>query len=99
MKHILDLDRAGNARKVDDALVNAEEIRIRTLDYKSDDPHILALGSISGAMLLCSEDNELISDYLDARILTKQPRSAYNQNKHVFARREHAQLLNRCCTK
>src|SRR5687768_12613994 len=55
MRVIAQLDRAGRARKVDDALVDDEEEALLTMQMcTSDDPHIIALARVTGTRLLCS---------------------------------------------
>ncbi len=55
----------------------------------SDDEHIIALARVSGARLLCSEDQDLHADFRN-RELIRNPRGAVYQNAshaHLFGHR------------
>lgn len=59
----LQLQRAGRAKLIDRAVVDAEEqaVRARGLCI-SDDEHLIALARKSGARVFCSEDKDLWKD-------------------------------------
>lgn len=89
---LLQLDRQGRARQVSDNHVHAETERIRRSGLCcSDDAHILALARVGRVRLLCSEDNNLTTDFRNHRILA-------NPRGNVYRRAEHAQLLRRHCS-
>lgn len=84
-------DQAGWARKVPDKEVHAETKRLeREGICRSDDHHVIALGRISGARLLCSIDAELTADFKDGRLISK-PRGK------VYRYRSHRRVLDRNC--
>jgi len=85
------LVRAGRAVHCDDAQVNAEEERVEAAGLcSSDDPHVIALARVSRARLLCSEDQQLRSDFKN-KSLVDEPRGK------VYSRGSHARLIRTCC--
>ena len=61
-------------------VVNAEEsLVVSTGLCVSDDPHIIALARVSGARTLCSNDNNLHTDFKNQRLLS-HPRGGVYQN-------------------
>ncbi len=90
-KIVAQLDRAGKALKIDDALVNNEEEMIRISGLcTSNDEHIIALARVSNVRLLCSHDIPLHSDFTDKNLLDT-PRGKVYQNT------SHKDLLKRFC--
>lgn len=79
------LKRAGRLHDIADAEVDAEEARLAGT-IVSDDPHVLALARVSGARLLYSEDQPLMTDWGNKRLLDR-PRGK------VYRRIEHSRLL------
>ena len=56
--------QAGIAIQYDDAPIDAEAARIERAERnKSDDEHVLALARVSGARILCVDDDDLVSDF------------------------------------
>lgn len=86
---IVQLDKAGRARKVDSSAVDAQENSLRGAgQLHSDDPHIIALALISGVRLLCSHDRNLHADFTNPQLL--QPRgSIYQDSSHKNLIRAH----------
>jgi hypothetical protein len=86
------LDQKGSAQIFPVAEVDAKAEELEERDCcRSDDPHVLALALVSGARLLCSEDNDLCDDFKDSHIIAK-PRGK------IFRNATHAHLLRRHCT-
>ena len=93
LKTLRILDSQGKARHVSDERVAARTGELlRSGLCSSDDPHILALAQISGARLLCSNDNSLVADFTNRRIL-KNPRGK------VYRRPSHRDLISSCCSR
>ena len=60
----------GHARRIRDAEVDAESEGLRQRgNYRSTDPHILALARVSGARLLFSNDGRLHEDFRNRDII------------------------------
>jgi hypothetical protein len=92
-RYLLRLDQQGRARQVPDAHVDAETARLVDAGVcVSDDPHIIALASVGQVRLLCSEDNDLQTDFTNAALLVK-PKG------NVYKRAEHAPLIRKHCGK
>lgn len=84
------LDQKGSARIVSDEQVDARtQALIQTNRCRSDDPHVLALALVSGARLLCSEDDDLCDDFKDREIIPHPRGSVFRQAKHVHLLRQH----------
>jgi len=84
----VNLQRAGRAKSIDDAIVDAEERAVRNRDIcESDDEHIIALARKSGARVVCTEDQLLWRDVKNAKLLTR-PRG------RIYRKRKHARLLH-----
>ena len=83
VKKLVELDRAGRARKVDDDHVNKEmEWIIQSELCKSDDEHIIALARVSSVRLLCSHDKDLHSDFTNKALLDKPRGKVYQKPRH-----------------
>ena len=75
-------------------VVNKNEIDARTREienegeYKSDDPHILALAQVSGARLLYSNDGDLQEDFGNKSLIDQPRGKVYstreNKDFHLF---------------
>lgn len=90
-KIYLEWKRAGRAREIDGASVDA---RSKTLgSIKSDDPHIIALALVGGARLLCSKDAALIRDFTNTRLV---PAGNVYPNRRP-PRRTHLRLVRTHC--
>jgi len=88
---IVELSRAGRARKIDDNAVNQEQAQLEGSGLcRSDDPHIIALARVSSVRLLCSHDVNLHVDFTN-HLLLSNPRGKVYQN------RSHSNLLRRFC--
>jgi len=78
---VLLLDRTGRAKKVNDE----EAYRLEEALFphcESNDPHIIALGRLSSARVLCTDDSQLENDFTNPDLLDP-PGSIYkNQEDH-----------------
>ncbi|MFN0147596.1 MAG: hypothetical protein ACKVT1_13870 [Dehalococcoidia bacterium] len=79
--------KSGLAVEYSDEVVQAEEQTVIAIGIRSDDEHVLALARLSGARLIATEDEDLIADTTDKRLLDK-PRG------RIYQRAEHEHLLN-----
>jgi hypothetical protein len=71
-RFLLRLDQQGSARQVADAKVDAETRRlVESGACVSDDPHIIALAIVGAVRLLCSEDDDLATDFTNPALLRK----------------------------
>lgn len=78
------LDQSGAAKIFPDNEIDAKTQAIeQTGGYQSDDPHILALAIVTGARLLCSDDEALSADFKDKRLIDGPRGSVYRQARHV----------------
>ena len=85
-----ELVRAGKARRVEDNLVDEEAEKIETVgNCRSNDQHILALAIVGNIRLLCTNDNDLISDFTNAKILSPKG--------NVFRYKSHQHLIRKHC--
>jgi hypothetical protein len=90
-RYFVGLDRQGRTRLVSDSKVDAETLRLQeTGACTSDDHHIVALARVSGARLLCSDDNALCNDFKNRNLLAR-PRG------NIYRRADHAGLLRKHC--
>ena len=80
--------RAGRARSIGDAVVDAEAESIRAGEsFQSNDYHIIALARVSGARLLFTNDRNLEKDFKN-RSLVPDPRGK------IYKDPDHRHLLN-----
>jgi hypothetical protein len=78
------LERAGRAKSIDDATVDAEEKALKDRGVcASDDEHIIALARKSGARVVCTEDQLLWRDIKNTKLLTKPRGRVYRRAKHA----------------
>ena len=80
--------------------IEDHEVRIRMRgNHRSDDEHVLALASASGARLLFTKDSALMDDFRDAEILS-QPGRIYTTHRSEAVTSTHKRLLSRAdiCT-
>lgn len=75
------LKRAGRLHDVARAEVEPEQQRLAG-QIASDDPHVLALARLSGTRLLYSEDQRLIEDWKNKRLIDRPRGSVYRTAKH-----------------
>lgn len=88
---LAELERAGRLRFVQDSAVDALEGQLIAAGVvSSDDPHVIALGQLSGVRLLCSNDQGLHADWTNKDLLDK-PRG------RVYQLKSHARLLAEHC--
>jgi hypothetical protein len=88
---IIALDRAGRTKAVPGHSVDTESERVAKSGHaSSDDAHILGLARVSGARVLCSEDNPLRADFKNKRLIDK-PRG------RIYSRSGHSGLLSQHC--
>lgn len=80
----LELQRAGRAKSIDRAAVDAEEkaLRARGLCI-SDDEHLVALARKSGARVFCTEDAALFKDVRNRALLSAPRGRVYRTKGHV----------------
>ena len=78
----------GLAIRVDDQSIT-EEVRrvVASRLCKSNDEHIIALAKVSKARTLCTDDNDLQTDFKNTRLLTPKGR--------IFKDSTHARLFDR----
>lgn len=90
-RYFVRLDRRGSARLIADPLVDHETNVVRSTGLcLSDDPHIVALARVSGARVLCSNDDALCADFKNPRLLAK-PRGK------IYRYAEHSRLIKTAC--
>lgn len=80
LRLLVQLDRAGRARRIDSSLIEYELKGIAQQKIKSDDEHVLALARASGARVLCSEDGDLISDFKNLSIIPRPKGKVYSES-------------------
>jgi hypothetical protein len=91
LKILYKLDQQGSARKIPDNTVDQEELTLANSDLcRSNDHHVIALSRISGARLLCTEDNNLIKDFTNPLLIS-------NPRGKVYRRAAHAKLIQTQC--
>ena len=79
--------------------VNKNEVDARTREienegeYKSDDPHILALAQVSGARLLYSNDGDLQADFKNKNLIDDPRGRVYSTRESKNFRPAHRGLL------
>lgn len=78
------LDRAGRARAVADAHVDAATRLIAEGGVAaSNDHHILALARVSGARILCSQDGKLRADFKKRELVNSPKGKLYSSAAHT----------------
>lgn len=74
-----ELIRAGLVKQYDDDTVNTQTRAIRKQgNYKSNDPHIIALAQVSGARLLYTGDEKLQKDFTNKSLIDKPRGKLYS---------------------
>lgn len=75
--------RVGRARLLDDALLAGEETMVASLGHcQSNDLHVIALARQSGARILCTDDQLLVRDFRDSRLISKPRGKVYRNPAH-----------------
>lgn len=87
--------QAGRAIRIPDAVVDAAEEELQSVDTRSNDKHVLALALVSGARLLFTNDRALQEDFRDRRIIAGTRGRVYTTVARNDLRRTHRVLLNR----
>jgi hypothetical protein len=60
-----------------------EEEKVKKRGYCTcDDEHIIALALVSRARLLCSNDQNLVEDFTNRKIINKPRGKVYKNSKH-----------------
>ncbi len=89
VKEVVELFRAGRARRVLDAPVNLKAGELKAQgECKSNDFHILALAIVGKVRLLCTEDNALTSDFNNKRLVDNPRGKVYRKASHKGLIRE-----------
>ena len=87
---------ASRARRIPDDQVSRAEEEVRSQGvHSSNDEHILALATVSGARLLFTNDQDLQQDFTDRQIVGGTRGRIYTTIEHRDIRRSHRGLLNR----
>lgn len=90
----------GRVRQVQRSQVDAEEQRIKQENLcQSDDEHVVALAVVSGARLLYTNDDALIKDFKNSRIVANLDGKVYttaNAKKFTHPHRKLLALRNLC---
>ena len=88
---LAELDRAGRAKAIPDAAVDADEKTLSDSGIcRSDDPHVLALARVGGARLLATDDGALMDDFRDRRIISTPRGNIYQYRTQVALVRKHS---------
>lgn len=83
ISRIASLDRAGIAKLVPDRKVDDETtVLVGDSRLSSDDPHIIALARVSGARLLCSQDQNLHCDFKNLDLVPRPKGNIYQNTNH-----------------
>jgi hypothetical protein len=83
-RSIAELRKAGKALLYDDARLADDERAVqKTGHLRSNDGHVIALARVSGARVLCSDDQNLIRDFTDRNLISKPRGSVYMQEEHI----------------
>jgi hypothetical protein len=85
---IQELHRSGRALRLNDALVEAEEVRLKQGGLcRSNDPHVMAVAKVAQARLVCTNDAALREDFRDRAILNKPRGKLWSPAAHSTLRR------------
>ena len=68
--------QGGHLKLVDDTDLSVSEKQLQGIRIQSNDPHVLALALASDALVLCSDDNKLCTDFKNRSVLPKIGRQA-----------------------
>jgi len=90
------LDQQGSAKVVPDQEVDAQTEEIRLAGgYRSDDPHILALAIVAKVRLLCTDDDNLSTDFKDRQLINNPRGNVYRRASHEHLLRKHCPMSRR----
>lgn len=81
-RFVLELQRRGQARLIDGALVASAIQRLPPKGVRSNDRHILGLALASGARLLFSGDDNLVQDFTNTKIIRPRGKVFKDAKKH-----------------
>ena len=88
--------QAGRARRIPDETVDAETEALRSSDIcRSNDEHVIALATVSGARLLFTNDNALQDDFRDRQIIGGTQGRIYTTQLSGRVSSTHRNLLQR----
>ncbi len=88
--------QAGRARRIPDETVDAETEALRSSDIcRSNDEHVIALATVSGARLLFTNDNALQDDFRDRQIIGGTQGRIYTTQLSSRVSNTHRNLLRR----
>ena len=88
--------QAGRARRIRDEIVDAETETVRSEGlHRSNDEHVIALATVSGARLLFTNDNALQDDFRDRQIVGGTQGLIYTTQRSGSVSRTHRDLLQR----
>jgi predicted nucleic acid-binding protein len=83
LTQVLMLDQAGRAKVLPDKDIDALTELLKTAKAcKSDDPHIIALATISNSRVLCTKDKRLQVDFTNANLLANPRGNIYKNSSH-----------------
>lgn len=87
---LLRLDQQGCAQKIPDELVDAATRRVHSKRLcTSNDQHIIGLALIANVRLLCTDDNKLMNDFKNKRLLDQPRGKVYRNVRHTYLLRQH----------
>ncbi len=89
-RFVVALDRAGRARQLPAAEVQAETQRLKDSGRcRSNDHHVIALARVGEVRLLCSQDQPLHADFTDKALLDAPRGNVYQNAAHAHLIRKH----------
>ena len=93
LKFVTELDRQRKVVRLDKQQVDREEARVRVIEQAADfdDPHLVAIFSVSACRLLCSHDKPAAKYVKQRRFYSKN-----HPLPSVYKRREHMPLIKKC---
>ena len=87
---LLRLDQQGSARRISDGDVDAATKEVRSLRIcASNDCHIIALARVGRVRLLCTDDQRLMKDFKNKKLLDKPRGNIYRNDTHAYLLRKH----------
>jgi predicted nucleic acid-binding protein len=84
---IITLDKAGKAKQSNMSDYSRELNTVSNIGHVSDDEHILALARVFNARLLCTNDNALMVDFKDKKIIP--------QRGKIYKKASHKNLIKK----
>lgn len=88
-------EQGGQLRKISAGQLETADDQIRQKCHRSNDPHILSLALASEARVLCSNDDDLRSDFKDRNVLPPMGRLSRLLYPFNGNRRQRRDFLNR----